>query len=89
MIIKPKHDQSIFDVAVINTGDPLKAFEMAFKNGLNVTDEIIDQEINYAIDDIDSDNAVLSVYEAKSYEPATLPAALDGIFDRSFDITFE
>jgi hypothetical protein len=88
MIIKPKQGQSIFDVAIINTGDPLKAFEMAFKNDLNVTDNILGQELEYALDDIDPDNAVLGVYNIKKYEPATMPV-LDGIFDRSFDLTFE
>ncbi len=89
MIIKPKSNQSIFDVAIITTGDPLNAFEIAFKSELNVTDEITDINIDYSIDKLNVNHNVLEVFKINNYQPATFPTDIDGVFDRTFDRTFE
>ncbi len=89
MIIKAKHGQSIFDVAIINTGDPLKAFEIAFKNNLNVTDDIFNHVL-YIDDKIEHNNVIFEIYNIKKYEPATaIMSDIYGIFDSTFDLTFE
>ena len=83
---KVRKGQTVFDVALIETGDPLKGFENAIKAGLNPGDDLAGIDVPFAEPDA---NAILDVYEKENYETATMPTDLDGIFDRTFDRSFE
>lgn len=86
---KIRPGQTIFDTAVIETGDVLKAFEIAFKNGLNVSDDLGGSIVAIAADDVDPTNTILKTYNRNKYEPATSNPDVAGIFDITFEKSFE
>ena len=97
MKVKVRSGQSVFDIAVIFTGDAVKAFDIAFDNGIKITDNIDDMELDIRECHIDQYNKVLIGYKRNKYEPSTYDVsievdekkiAFEEAFDNKFDNTF-
>lgn len=67
MMSKIRPGQTVFDVAIIETGDPLKGFENAIKAGLNPALDL--SGIN--IDFMPVNNTITQYFKKNSYQPAT------------------
>ncbi len=83
--MKIRPGQTIFDVALIVTGDPLKGFEKAVKMGLDPGLGLSGMEIEFSEPPA---SVILNTYKREGYVPATWTDEEFGIFDETFDETF-
>ena len=63
-------NQSLQDIAILHTGSVLNTFEIAFVNGLAVSDALVNGQ-TLIIPDVKIDNAVLRVFKMQNLKPAT------------------
>lgn len=82
--------QSLLDMAMQLYGSIERVFELSVENGLNVTDHLpAGKELNYNLTNA-VDNQVLQYYRINTILPATATGVSEsGIFDETFDLTFE
>lgn len=65
------HNQNLLDIAIQEHGDVRAVIELAFKNGLNITDILpIGSKLEIK-DSLHSDSDVLNYYKRNSIKPAT------------------
>ena len=67
--MKVKDNQTIFDFATQNCGDPSSAYELAVLNGINITDDIVGLDLILP-DVVNSD--IVNYFNNKNITPATL-----------------
>lgn len=72
------HNQSLLDIAVQNIGTGLSAFEVAFKNGLSVTDDLIAGTFIEVPESDLLDTEIVDFFKNKKHIIATGFSALDG-----------
>lgn len=92
MMIKVAHNQSLFDIAIIYTGNAFNAIDIAYHNNISVTDNVGGMEIALP-SELEINKRIVNHYKNKALNPATSieDYALSGttIFDQTFDQTFE
>lgn len=91
MKVKVLSGQSLSDIAIQVYGNVQRVMELALENGVSVTDELESgQLLSYSAERV-MDKGIARYYEVRRIRPATMYVGGDtmGIFDGSFDITFE
>jgi len=86
MIIKSIDRQNIFDIALIGSGAAENAFDIGYKNNMDISDIIID-ETNISVDVV-TNKKVVAFFAARSTKPATSDIIPTTTFDPTFDETF-
>jgi len=91
MEIIAQNNQSLLDIALQVSGSAEDAFNLASENGLSITDNLtVGQALRFT--ETPSNRRVVDYYQSNSIFPATATtdiAELNGIFDITFDTTFE
>jgi hypothetical protein len=88
MKIKVAHNQSLFDIAIMHTGNAFNAIDIAYYNNISVTDNVEGQEINLPAA-LKINKRIVQHYENKALNPATIIHESENVFDITFDQTFE
>lgn len=88
MKVLVQQGQSLLDIALQTTGSAEAAFDLALKNGLSITDDLSAGDELLTTDLFNKH--IKSYYDNRNIKPATaLTEELSGIFDYTFDYTFE
>ena len=91
MEIIAQNNQSILDIALQVSGSAEDAFDLAFENDLSVTEDLMSGHILSVIPV--TNRRVVDYYQSNSIFPATATMTdtteFNGIFDITFDTTFE
>lgn len=74
-----KYGQSLFDVALEQTGSIESIIELAEQNGLSITDGLTPGDKLLIGDDLTVDDDILTYYNVKGIKPATGYSANGGI----------
>ena len=89
-VLKSVSGQTLFDIAIQVSGSAVAAFEMALINSIGITDELV-PGTNLLPAGI-FNNKIATYYQDKQIKPATsivtVYAFESGIFDNTFDFTF-
>ena len=80
-------NQTIFDIAVIGAGNAESAYAIAYGNNVSVSGTLA-SGASLAVDAV-ADKKVVAFFTIQTHIPATGSMATDGIFDNTFDNTFE
>lgn len=81
--------QSLADIAIQVYGSMEAVFTLALENGISVTDDLEPGQILFFSDENMPDKGIARHYAVNKIFPATSFAAGMGVFDNSFDFTFE
>ena len=87
-MIKVAHNQSLFDIAIMHTGNAFNAIDIAYYNNISVTDNVEGQQINLP-PELTINKRIVKHYENKALNPATSTHVTVPVFDITFDQTFE
>lgn len=89
MIAIVDNRQNIFDVAVVNAGTAEAAYAIAYYNGISISDVLTcGQELNVDVPLELQNKRVIDFFKIQRSKPATSDIGSPGIFDETFDNTF-
>lgn len=78
--------QTMFDLALMGAGNIEAAFIEAYQNGISVTEPLsVDFEVNFEPEN----KIVVNFFSSEKHKPVSGDAIANGVFDESFDLTFE
>lgn len=87
MKIYVRQNQTLFDVAIRETGDVTGAYALAILNGISVTDELKAGDVLELPAVINP--GVVNYYKTQNIHPATADNEFNRTFDPTFDPTFK
>lgn len=88
MIIQVNQRQNSFDIAIINFGSAEQAYVFCYLNGISASSIIAPGQHDMIAAEV-TNRRVVNFYASKQIMPATSPLEAEGIFDNTFDNTFE
>jgi len=87
MIITAIERQNMFDIALIGSGSAENAYAIAYANGKSIS-EHINEEDQITVSSI-TNQRIVNFFKVQRPLPATCDITVEGIFDSTFDNTFE
>lgn len=87
MIITAIERQNMFDIALIGSGSAEDAYAIAYANGKSISDHINEGD-SITVSSITNQRTV-EYFKIQRPLPATCDITAEGIFDNTFDNTFE